>query len=481
MDVRALLEAEARKRGLLGEARHVPDYAEWFLQTLPKGWSVPEHVRLINEHLEAVERGDIDRLAIHMPPRHGKSETVTIRHPLRHLELSPEDNVLITGYNERFARKFSRRIRNMAAERGLVAPDKSATDEWSTREGGLCMARGVGSPPTGTGFSLIVIDDPVRSREDAESEVYREKVWDWYTDDLYTRLEPGGALVLCMTLWHEDDLGARAVASEPDRWTVLKMPAISEDGEALWPERYTVADLERIRDVMSTNEGERSFEALYQQNPKPREGSLIQREWLKPTDAIPWKDIRWVVRYWDLAVSEKLTADYTAGALVAYDNKGDIYILDVERFRESWPVAAERIADLAEAELKVHKEAGRVYNVGIDSRSTQLGFVQDLFTKGTFHRVPLWPDTTKGDKVQRASGWAARARAGKVHIQRGAWNGMFLDECTGFPLGKHDDMVDAVSGAYELLWRLKGGNQENEQIEIGSRKYYEQYFAQFKR
>ena len=221
---------------------------------------------MIAEHLDAVNRGEIDRLAIHMPPRHGKSETVTVRAPLYDLERDPELNVLVTGYNERFARKFGRKTRNLAIERGLVASDKTANDEWATKKGGLYMARGVGSPPTGTGFKRIYIDDPIRRREDAESEIYREKTWDWYTDDLYTRLEPGGAIILTMTLWHEDDLGARAVASEPGKWTVLKLPAISDEGKALWPERYSVGDLNRIRDAIRRRDGERSWEALYQQN-----------------------------------------------------------------------------------------------------------------------------------------------------------------------------------------------------------------------
>src|SRR5690606_9175583 len=229
-----------------------------------------------NEHLEAVERGEIDRLAIHMAPRHGKSETVTIRFPLRWIIRRPADNVLVTGYNERFARKFSRRIRNMARERALVAQDKSATDEWATTRGGLVMARGVGNPPTGTGFNLIVIDDPIRRREDAESEAYRDKTWDWYTDDLYNRLEPGAPIILVMTRWHEADIGAQAVAAEPGRWTVLKLPAISEKGEALWPQRFNLEALHRIREVMRQNEGLRSWEALYQQNPTPREGSIFK-------------------------------------------------------------------------------------------------------------------------------------------------------------------------------------------------------------
>ncbi|NBW17550.1 MAG: terminase, partial [Caulobacteraceae bacterium] len=162
--------------------------------------------------------------------------------------------------------------------------DKTGADEWETTAGGGLVARGVGTPPTGFGFDLILIDDPIKKREEAESEVYREKLWDWYTDDLYTRLEPGGAIILTLTRWHYDDLAARAIASEPSRWTILRLPAIAEDddpigrlpGQALWPARFNESDLQRIRDVQAATGGAYSFESLYQQNPTPREGAFFK-------------------------------------------------------------------------------------------------------------------------------------------------------------------------------------------------------------
>jgi hypothetical protein len=182
-----------------------PDFAAYLRATLPRGWTADApHLRLIAQHLDAVERGEIDRLAIHMPPRHAKTETTTIRGAGWMLERAPESNVLVTAYNQRIANRFSRKTRNLLAGRVQIAADQKAADEWGTTQGGTFMARGVGSPPTGLGFRRIFFDDPIRRRQDAESEVYRERVWDWYTDDLYTRLEPGGAIVLVATRWHMD-------------------------------------------------------------------------------------------------------------------------------------------------------------------------------------------------------------------------------------------------------------------------------------
>lgn len=421
-------------------------YDAWFRRTLPKRWQVPEHIRLINEHLAAVERGEIDRLAIHMPPRHGKTQSVTVRFPLRWLERRPTDHVLVTGYNERFARKLSRDVRKLAAVRGLVSHGKSATDEWETPAGGLVMARGVGSPPTGTGFNLIVIDDPVRRREDADSETFRERVWDWYTDDLYTRLEPSGALVLVMTLWHEDDLGARAVASEPGRWTVLKLPAISDDGAALWPERFDVGQLERIRSVMGQNEGLRSWEALYQQNPTPREGSAFKVGKLRHVDADQLPRMLATCRAWDLAATEG-AGDFTAGVKVGRGADGLFYVLDV--VRGQWD-SAQRNARI----LQTAERDGKGVRIHLPQDPGQAGKEQAAAMVRMLAGYAVKAEPVTGSKETRADPFAAQVNAGaadepgNVRLVRGAWNATFVEELRAFPAGTHDDQVDGSADAF---------------------------------
>ena len=448
---------EASGHALPEEVLPAPDYISYLRATVPPSWTTnAAHMRLIAEHLDAVERGDIDRLAIHMPPRHAKTETVTVRYAPYCLERNGEHNVLVTGYNERFARRLGRKSRAIAQSRMTLAPDKTAADEWAVAKGGVLMTRGVGSPPTGVGFRRIIIDDPIRRREDAESEVYREKVWDWYTDDLYTRLEPGGAIILVMTLWQEDDIGARAVASEPGRWTVLKLPALAEDndplgrapGAALWPERFDEAALERIHGVMSQNDGERSWEALYQQNPTPREGSFFKVSQLHIVKAAPASSRK--VRAWDKAATAN-DGDWTVGVLMSADGMGRFCVEDVVRGRWSTDERDKMIRQTAALDgplVKIHgaQDPG---SAGVDDA---LAFTRMLagYTVKT--------ERVSGKKETRADPYSSQVNAGNVTLVEGAWNAAFINEHRGFPTGKNDDQVDAAADAFTQLAGPYSGN-----------------------
>lgn len=391
-----------------------------------------------------------------MPPRHGKSETVTIRFALRWLELNPGKNLLVTGYNERFARKFSRKIRNLAAERGMVAADKSATDEWETTTGSLVMARGVGNPPTGTGFGLIIVDDPVRRRQDAESETYREAVWDWYTEDLYSRLEPDGVLILVMTLWHEDDLGARATASEP--FDILKLQAIDENGCALWPERYPLEALHRIRTVMEQNQGLRGWEALYQQNPTPREGAFFKVSQLKVVAAAP-SNLPNCLSF-DNAASEN-EGDWTAGPFMhGPDEDGKYYV-------EPWRIQKDPSErnKLMRQRADLLKPRPRSITVPVDpSAGKEVAQNQiRMFAGYSVRGIPR----RKGETKQLvADPFAAQVNAGNVcvikgpnddyfaHGEKRSFAADYIEELRQFPAGKHDDWVDSSADAFNTLARV---------------------------
>lgn len=374
--------------------------------------------------------------------------TVTIRYPIYRLMRDPSLRILITGYNERFAHKFGRQTRNLALGRIALASDKAGADEWETAAGGGVMARGVGSPPTGSGFNLLMIDDPIRKREDAESELFREKVWDWYTDDLFTRQEPGCAIILCLTRWHHDDVAARALASEPGRWNILSLPALAEDndalgrkpGQALWPERYDEKSLESIKAVMAQNEGLASWESLYQQNPTPREGAFFKIGQLEFVDAgdVPRMDS--MCRGWDLAASEG-KGDFTAGVKIGRDESGKWYVLDVTRGQwatndRNRQMRQTAVMDGPNCWVRIAQDPGQA---GVDQVDSLLSLLAGY---------PVSHQRVSGSKVTRADPFSAQVNGKNVRVVRGAWNSALVEELRQFPSGKNDDQVDASADAF---------------------------------
>lgn len=440
------LAAAELARRVLARRRQQSGYLDYLPSIIPPTWTLnAPHLKYIAEHLDAVTRGEIDRLAIFLPPRHAKTETVTVRYPVYRLERDPSVRALVTGYNERVARKFSRKSRNIAAPR-IALTDKLAADEWETTAGGGLVARGVGTPPTGYGFDLILIDDPIKKREEAESEVYREKIWDWYTDDLYTRLEPNGAIILTLTRWHHDDLAARAIASEPGEWTVLRLPALAEDndplgrtvGAALWPERFDEDALGRIRDVQARRDGAYAFESLYQQNPTPREGAFFKVSQLGIVEAAPAGLNE--CRAWDLAASSG-QGDYSAGVRLGVDSHGIWYILDVTRGQWS---PDERDAILRQTAAL----DGPQLKIRLAQDPGQAGVDQAIRLTRMLAGYAVRSERVSGDKSTRASGLAAQINAGNVRLVRGAWNSAFIEELRQFPAGRNDDQVDAAADAF---------------------------------
>lgn len=417
-------------------------------------WDWPHQLR-IYEKLQMMTEGTAKRLMIFMPPRHSKSETVTVRYAAWRLLREPGMRVILGCYNQRLANRFSRKIRSLVERRIGLSPARKAADEWETRAGGGLCAVGVGAGVTGYGAELIVIDDPVKNRAEAESTAYRERTWDWFNDDIYTRLEPGASIVLIQTRWHEDDLAGRLLAEAADggeEWEVLSMPAIAEDdtadwrdaGEALCPERYDREAFDRIRKKI----GSYAFASLYQQRPVPRDGGLFKRGWFTQIIEKAPEGLRWC-RAYDLAISTKTSADYTASFRCAVDRDDNVYIADGFRGRIDYPEQQRYVTG------RFKEEPGSLHV--IEEAMHGRAFVQSLRREALRKGIALRSERVDRDKFTRALVWAALAEAGKLFLVRGAWIDDFIEEAVAFPGGEHDDQIDAVSLAVQTLTFAKSG------------------------
>ncbi len=429
------------------------EFPEWLPAVTPQWtWNWP-HQKYLYEKLDMVTRGICKRMMIFMPPRHTKTETVTVRYGAYRLEQNPKLNIILGCYNQKLANRFSRKTLRIAKQRIALSNDRKAVEEWETAIGGGLRAVGVGGGITGFGGDLIMIDDPVKNREEAESETYRDKCWEWFNDDLYTRLEPGGAIVLTMTRWHDDDLAGRLLQEMEEggeRWEVVSLPAIAEEGDpmkrrpgtALCPARYDETKLAEIQKKL----GAYSFAALYQQRPTPLEGGLFKREWFgrdqfidRAPDGLQW------ARGYDLAVSMKTSADYTASFRCAFTRTGDLIIDGGFRKKIEFPDQLRYVVKRMVEERNTRH--------GIEKALHGQALVQALRRVPAVRGVPLREIRPDNDKFTRALGWAELAEAGKVYIVTAPWNNDFLDEVCRFT-GKgdaHDDQVDAVSIAVNML------------------------------
>lgn len=393
------------------------------------------HHELIAEKLEAVERGDIDRLMIFMPPRHGKSELASKRFPAWCLGRNPKRQIIAASYNSDLANDFGRNVRNLVAEpeftqvfdKVTLAPDSQAANRMNTNHGGTYVAAGVGTAVTGRGAHIALIDDPFKDREEADSERRRELVWDWYRSTLYTRLMPGGAIVLIQTRWHEDDLAGRLLEQEANQWEVLELPALHPERGALWPAWYPVEALERIRETI----GPREWSALYQQQPQPDEGTFFKREWFGTWDKLP------ALQYYgtsDYAVTDG-GGDYTVLTIWGIDPKGDIYRVDQWREQASSDKWIEAQLDL----VAKYKPLCFFGEGGVIQKAVEPMLRRRMRERNTHCRLEWLPSVA--DKPTRARAFQAMAATGRVHFERGA----DLSEFLVFPAGKNDDEVDTAS------------------------------------
>jgi predicted phage terminase large subunit-like protein len=425
-----------------------------FIKLLEPSYVRTRHTEALCDHLEAVERGEINRLIVMMPPRHGKTMHVSQALPAWVFGRNPRAQIILASYGAELAEGNSRKARSyMRSDRWpfecRVSEESRAQSRWQTDAGGILIATGCEGGLTGYGADRLIIDDPTRDRADAESEAMRERLWMWYSDVARTRLMPNGRIILCQTRWHDDDLAGRILNSDDaKRWTVLSLPAIAEEndalgrgpGEALWPELFPVEALPRVPDEMSSS----SFASLYQQNPVPAGGATFKAEWFELRyDELP----RRLASYQaiDSAWKDGLANDRSVIATLATDGK-DIYVVDIWAGRKKY-------ADLRNVVLDNYgKHQPKL--VYVEEAASGFALVDELRRSTGMPIKGISPG--RDSKEARADAVTNWFEAGRIKFPRNAtWMGDLLSEFLRFPAGKHDDIVDAVVlGITQLRWLL---------------------------
>jgi len=431
-----------------------PSFLSWLTKNAPPNYKyTARHFRLIADLVDRVVAGSVDRARVHMPPGHAKTETITWRLPIFWwLFVNPKAKILITCHTQDYAKDLGWQIRELALEMGIeLREDSKAKDSFRTAQGGVLRACGVGATPTGRRFDIIIGDDPIKDRKQIESQTTRKAMQQWWDQGIMSRLLPGGRVFLVFTRWHEDDLGGRLDAKElqgGDKYEKLLLPAINDKGEALWPDVYPIEELMRRRRNMVDEEGERGWEALYQQNPSPIEGDMFKVGMIRfvaPEEVPPGLQ---ACRSWDIASS--LKGDFTAGAKIEGPDADGIYYF-TDLVHGQWEASERNRIMLATAQRDGKKVKIRVpQDPGAAGKDLAEAFVR------MFAGFTVSVERESGAKENRADPYSSQVNAGNFRMVLAPWNTKVIEEHRTFPNGKYDDIVDGASGAFNKLARPSG-------------------------
>lgn len=457
------------------------------------GWVHRDICDRLERFSDDVAAGKSPRLMLLMPPRHGKSELASKNFPAWHLGRHPQHEFIACSYNLSLAMGFSRKVKQIIDDPAYQSVfttrldgSNQSTEEWGIAgERGGYVAAGIGGPITGKGAHVLVIDDPVKNAEEADSGDARNKIWEWYLSTAYTRLAPGGGVLIIQTWWHDDDLAGRlqqmmATAGDDDddidQFDVVKYPAIAEHdeyldpatlgivydtaptdgtllrskGEALHPSRYDLKKLNKIRALNRKSDGNdgRWWSALYQQNPVPDDGSYFLKEQFR-RGQIPHLSKCNVFIAWDFAISEKKQNDYTVGTVLLQDSDDMVHVAEVVRFRSGDAFfIVESILNLMSkwysASLVMGFEDGQIFRA-----------INALLQKRMKERK-LYPPTEVlkpiTDKMARARPLQGRMQQGMISFNnQGEWYDVVRAEMLRFPAGVHDDCVDSLAWGMYLV------------------------------
>jgi predicted phage terminase large subunit-like protein len=483
-----LLKAQAEMAQRVLSKRLLMPFVQRFNPKYKDGWVHKDICRRLERFSRDVADGKSPRLMLLMPPRHGKSELVSRNFPAWHLGQYPDHEFIACSYNLSLAMDFSRKVKQIIADPlyenifpTRLDPNNQSTESWGVQgQRGGYVAAGIGGPITGKGAHCLVIDDPIKNAEEADSADTREKIWEWYLSTAYSRLAPGGGVLIIQTWWHDDDLAGRLQTMMKegsddefvDQYEVIKYPAIAEadeylnhttdlieydappsapytllrnKGEALHPDRY---DLDKLNRIRAQNKGGRWWSALYQQNPVPADGAYFMKDQFRRSQP-PHLHKSYVYMAWDFAISEKKQSDYTVGTVGLQDDDDVLHVVDQVRFKSGNAFfIVESILNLAtkwySPTLILGFEDGQIWRAIealLKKRMRERKFYPSI--------VVLKPIT---DKMARARPLQGRMQQGMVSFNTsGEWFEPLRAEMLRFPAGAHDDQVDSLAWMAQMV------------------------------
>ena len=442
----------------------------------PEEYRVPKHLELLSHEIAKCMQ-EPRRLLIHAPVRHGKSELVSRGTPTWWFFLEPKDDIAIVSHGSDFARLWGRRIKDTIDENPQlklkIRPDASAQNSWELNTGGSLHTVGIGGSITGRGFNLIVVDDPIKNDIEAYSQYQRDRIWNWFSRTLMTRLHPKGSVIVLMSRWHQDDLAGRLTDGWGEQYDHVSIPAIYEKrvdpadpdietspdifnrefGEALWPEMWPVEELEKHKKAV----GSLIWQAQYQGRPTTPGGTLFKRENWRYIDLKDVPEGVADIRGYDFGASEDVrTGDPTASVLMRRCFDGRIIVMDAEQYWMTPGARNKRIQETAQIDteytrISIPDDPGQ-------SGSSQVEDFKQNVLPGFF--VMSSPET--GSKAVRSFAYAAQVEHNNVYLVKGTWNKAYVDEHADMTdegtTGDHDDQVDASSRAYNSLLKIRIGH-----------------------
>jgi len=419
----------------------------------PKKWGHHQHIAF---ELTKISKGRGGRLIVNMPPRHTKSEFASYLFPAWYIGKFPKKKIMQVSHNAELSARFGSKVRNLIDSQEYknifgdvrLREDSKAKGRWETNHGGEYYAAGVGGSITGRGADLLIIDDP-HTEQDAMSDSAMERAYDWYSSGPRQRLQPGGNILLVMTRWAQDDLTGRLLKSQSDikadKWNIIEFPAILPTGTPVWPEYWSLEELEKVKASISV----RNWNAQYMQDPVAEEGAILKREWWQP-----WKgqvpSLKHVIQSYDTAFSKKESADYSAittwGVFEPTPGDNCLILLDAEKGRWDFP-------ELKAVALEAYKY-WEPESVIVEAKASGQSLIQEMRRAG----IPVMdfiPSRGK-DKHSRVNACAPVFESGNVYYPDDAhFAEEVIEECAAFPFGQHDDYVDSTTQA---VLRYRQGN-----------------------